>query len=64
MNRERNGTAGGAEGTDQRDRERTRNGVMGGGRRQVGQRGAEEKRQPLVGNVTKYWEFYGGESVD
>ena len=62
--RKGNGTAGGTEGTDQQDRERTRNGERGGRRRQGGQRGAEEKRQPLVGSATEYQEFYGGGSAD
>ena len=59
-----NGTAGGTEGTNLRDRERTRNGEGGGGRRQRGQQGAEEKRQPLLRNATEYQEFYGGGSVN
>ena len=56
-----NGTVGVTEGNDRRDRERTGNGERGGGRRRGGQRGAEDKRQPLVGNATEYQEFYGEE---
>ena len=59
-----NATAGGAEVTDQRDRERTRNGERGGGRVGGGQREAEEKIQALMGNATKYRDFYGRGSAD
>ena len=57
-------TAGGTEGTDLRDQERTRNVKRGGGRRRGGQWLAEEKRQTLVGNTTEYQEFYEGGSAD
>ena len=55
---------GGTEGTDRQDMEQARNGKRGVVQVRGGQRGAEKKNQPLVGNVKEYREFYGGGSAD
>ena len=57
-----NGTAEGTEGTDRRDRERTRNNERGGERRRGGQQGAEGKGNRLWG-ARQSTGSYTGEEV-
>ena len=40
------------------------NSERGGRRKQGGQRGQGSKRQPLVEDVSEYWESYEGEGAD